>query len=59
MAEYRTDLTDLNYVLFDWLKVQDHIQDFEANDLKDIINAFEKVTTVMRKSPDKFKNIIT
>jgi hypothetical protein len=29
------------------------------DDLKDIINAFEKVTTVMRKSPDKFKNIIT
>jgi alkylation response protein AidB-like acyl-CoA dehydrogenase len=41
MAEYRTDLTDLNYVLFDWLKVQDHIQDFEANDLKDIILQFD------------------
>ena len=41
MAEFRTDLTDINYILFDWLKVQDHIEDFEANDLKDIISQFD------------------
>ena len=40
-----------------WLR-QNHLIGTD-NDLKDIINAFEKVTIVMRKSPDKFKNIIT
>ncbi|MBT7610433.1 MAG: acyl-CoA dehydrogenase [Bacteriovoracaceae bacterium] len=41
MAEFSTDLTDINYLLFNWLKVQDHIEDYEANDLKDIISQFD------------------
>ena len=40
-----------------WLR-QNHLIGTD-NDLEDIINAFEKVTTAMCKSPDKFKNIIT
>jgi alkylation response protein AidB-like acyl-CoA dehydrogenase len=41
MAEFSTDLTDINYVLFNWLKVHDQIADYEANDLKDIITQFD------------------
>ena len=40
-----------------WLR-QNHLIGTD-NDLEDIINAFEKVTTEMRKKPDRFKNIIT
>ena len=40
-----------------WLR-QNHLIGTD-NDLQDIINAFEKVATEMRKNPNKFKNIIT
>ncbi|MCO4793154.1 MAG: acyl-CoA dehydrogenase family protein [Bacteriovoracaceae bacterium] len=42
MAEYKTDLRDLEFSLFEWLKIQDHIEDYGENDLKDIINQYDK-----------------
>lgn len=42
MAKYQSDLQDIYFNLFELLKVQDHIDDFEENDLKEIINQFDK-----------------
>lgn len=42
MANYRTDIQDINFTLFDLLKAERHIADYEANDLKEIINQFDK-----------------
>ncbi len=42
MAQYKTDLRDINFTLFEQLKVQDQIEDYSANDLKDIVLQFDK-----------------
>jgi alkylation response protein AidB-like acyl-CoA dehydrogenase len=41
MAQYHIDQTDLNFVLFDWLKIQDHMSDLGENDLKDIVTQLD------------------
>ncbi len=42
MAKYRTDIDDIAFNLFKDLKVQEHVQDFGENDLKDILVQFDK-----------------
>ena len=42
MAVYKTDLRDIYFNLFEYLKVQDHVDDLEESDLKDIIREFDK-----------------
>lgn len=42
MANYRTDIQDINFTLFDLLKAERHMEGYEANDLKEIINQFDK-----------------
>ena len=42
MAGFKTDLKDLEFTLFEWLKIQDHTPDYGENDLKDIINQYDK-----------------
>lgn len=42
MAKYKADLQDINFNLFDVLKSDRHIEGFEANDLAEIVNQFDK-----------------
>lgn len=42
MADFKTDLRDLEFTLFEWLKIQDHSSDMGENDLKDILNQYDK-----------------
>ncbi|MBT5095142.1 MAG: acyl-CoA dehydrogenase [Halobacteriovoraceae bacterium] len=42
MAQYRTDLEDINFTLFDLLKTEQFIEGYEANDLKDIVREYDK-----------------
>ena len=42
MAQYKTDLRDISFNLFEQLKVQEHIEDYGPEDLKDILIQFDK-----------------
>ena len=42
MAKFKIDLEDIYFNLFSDLKVQDSIEDFGENDLKDVINQYAK-----------------
>ena len=42
MPKYRNDLQDIYFNLFKDLEVQNLAKDFGENDLKDIINQFDK-----------------
>lgn len=42
MAQFKTDIRDLEFTLFEWLGIQDHIEDYGENDLKDIVNQFDR-----------------
>ena len=42
MAQYRSDIRDINFNLFDYLKVQDRTEDYETQDLKEILSEFDK-----------------
>ena len=44
MAQYQSDLQDINFNLFDVYKIQDTTDLYEANDLKDILREFDKFT---------------
>lgn len=41
MANYKTDLRDINFNLFELLKVEKYSSDMEVNDLKDLISQFD------------------
>ena len=40
MAQFKTDLQDINFNLFEILNVHRHREEFEVDDLKEIINQF-------------------
>ncbi len=42
MAQYRTDLKDINFNLFELFQCQSYIEGYEVNDLKEIVNQFDK-----------------
>lgn len=42
MAKYTTDMADINFNLFEVLKVQDHVKDLGEQDLKEILIQFDK-----------------
>ncbi|MDC1174077.1 acyl-CoA dehydrogenase [Bacteriovoracaceae bacterium] len=42
MAKYNTDMMDINFNLFEMLKVHKYSDDFGEQDLKEIINQFDK-----------------
>tara|TARA_R110002072_G_scaffold534_3_gene3644 strand:+ start:9920 stop:11647 length:1728 start_codon:yes stop_codon:yes gene_type:complete len=42
MAKYNTDMMDINFNLFEMLKVHEYSDDFGEQDLKEIINQFDK-----------------
>lgn len=42
MAKFKTDIEDISFNLFEDLKVQEHSGDLGENDLKEIINQFDK-----------------
>lgn len=44
MAQYKTDLRDVYFNLFDMNQVQNNSSDYDENDLKDIIEQFDKFT---------------
>lgn len=41
MAQFQNDSADLNFVLFSWLGIQEHFEEYGENDLKDILNQLE------------------
>ncbi len=44
MAKYITDMKDVFFNLFEYLKIQDHSDDLGEDELKDIIREFDKFT---------------
>lgn len=42
MAKYQSDLNDIFFNLFDYLKAEDYAEGMEANDLKEIVREFDK-----------------
>ena len=41
MAQYRTDLRDINFNLFELFQTEQYIDGYEVNDLKEIVAQFD------------------